>query len=72
MELRVLFRACLRGSNILQFQPFKKEEQKSVFFVIVTAVAGVYLLNRPLLSQRLEQIFQVGFLMSANWLQDGK
>lgn len=68
----VLFKACFRGSNILQFQPFKIEEQESAFFVIMTAVASVYLVNRPLLSQGFEQIPQVGFLMLSNCLQDSK
>lgn len=68
----MVFKACFRGSNILQFQPFKIDEQESVSFVIMTAVAGVYLVNRPLLSQGFEQIPQVGFLMSANCLQDSK
>lgn len=68
VELHVLFKACFRGSNILQFQPFKTEEQESVFFVIMTDVAGVGLVNRPLLSHGFEEIPQVGFLMSANWL----
>lgn len=72
VELRVLFKACFRGSNILQFQPFKTEERKSVSFVITTAVVGVYLVNRPLLSQGFKQMPQLGFLMSANWLPDSK